>query len=358
MPTLLDSINLSGLTLKNRIALAPMTRARSGEQRIPNELMKEYYLQRANAGLIITEATVVSQQGIGWINSPGIYNQQQQDAWKTIADAIRQAGSVSVMQFWHCGRASHPDFLNGETPVSASATRINGESHTPLGKKPYEMARALETSEIPTIVDDYRQAAIRAKAAGFDGVEIHSANGYLLDQFLQSKTNHRTDAYGGSIENRTRLLSEVIEAVSETWPRNRIAVRLSPNGAFNDMGSPDYREQFTYTIQKLNEHGLMYLHVMDGLAFGFHGLGEPFTLDEVRAVYDHPVMGNCGYTHETAEEAIQSGKADMIAFGRPYISNPDLAIRFAQGIPLAKDAPVTVWSAPGAEGYTDFPAAG
>jgi N-ethylmaleimide reductase len=226
-----------------------------------------------------------------------------------------------------------------------------------LGKKPYETARALKLSEIPGIVEEYRVAARNAKAAGFDGVEIHAANGYLIDQFLQSKTNHREDAYGGTIENRFRLLSEILDAVAQTWTKDRIAVRLAPNGSFNGMGSSDFREQFSHVIRELDAHGLMYLHAVDGLAFGFHQLGEPMTLAEIRSSYRHPLMGNCGYTREAAEEAIQSGQADMIAFGRPYISNPDLADRFARNLPLAEDAPVTVWSSPGAEGYTDFPQA-
>ena len=206
------------------------------------------------------------------------------------------------------------------------------------------------------MVADYRRAAERAKAAGFDGVEVHSANGYLIDTFLQSKTNHRTDQYGGSVENRYRFLKEVVEGVTSVWPAHRVGVRLSPNGAFNDMGSPDYREQFTFVASQLDRFGLAYLHVMDGLAFGFHELGEPMTLAEFRQVFHNPLMGNCGYTQEKAETAIAEGNSDLIAFGRPFISNPDLVRRFKNGWPLAEPAEMSDWYSPiGGKGYTDFP---
>jgi 2,4-dienoyl-CoA reductase-like NADH-dependent reductase (Old Yellow Enzyme family) len=227
--------------------------------------------------------------------------------------------------------------------------------HTPEGKQTHETPRALSAGEILDVVEDYRHAAQRAREAGFDGVEIHAANGYLLDQFLQSKTNHRTDGYGGSIENRTRLLQEVVEAVLTVWSETRVGVRLSPNGAFNDMGSPEYREQFCHVAAMLDQHKVGYLHMMDGLAFGFHKLGDPVTLTEARAVFHGPLIGNCGYTKETATTAVESGAADLIAFGRPYITNPDLVERFAAGWPLAPAAPVTAWSRPGAEGYTSYP---
>jgi len=353
---LLSPFEFKDLVLKNRIALAPMTRARSGVERIPNDLMAEYYAQRASAGLVITEATSISQQGLGWVQSPGIYTDEMTAGWKKSVDAVHAKAGKIFLQLWHCGRASHSSFHGGERSVSASAIAINEEYiHTPNGKQPHEEPRALAMSEIPRVVADYRAAAERAQVAGFDGIEVHAANGYLLDQFLQSKTNHRTDAYGGSIENRYRLLKEVVTAVTEVFPAHRVGVRLAPNGAFNDMGSPDYREQFTYVAQQLNTLGLAYLHVMDGLAFGFHELGEPMTLAEFREVFDGPLMGNCGYTLETAEAAITSGHADLIAFGRPYISNPDLPERFAAGAELAPDADMADWYEPkGADGYTDF----
>lgn len=336
--------------------MAPLTRGRAGSERIPNDLMREYYMQRASAGLIIAEATTISEQGIGWVDSPGIYNDAQVAGWKKITDALHAKGSSIFLQFWHCGRASHSSFHGGQPAVSASAIKINGDYiHTPAGKQPYETPRALETNEVAALVEDYRRAAERAKAAGFDGIEIHSANGYLLDQFLQSKTNQRTDCYGGSLENRFRLLKEVLEAVCTVWPSNRVGVRLSPNGVFNDMGSPDFRETFLYAASQLNTFGLAYLHVMDGLEFGFHQLGEPMTLADFRTAFHGPIMGNCGYTAESAEAAIANGAADLIAFGRPFLSNPDLVERFANSWELNPPAEMSAWSAPTAEGYTDFP---
>ena len=354
---LLETFNLNGLALQNRIAMAPMTRARSGEQRIPNEVMAEYYTQRASAGLLITEATTISEQANGWNQSPGIYTDAMVDGWRKVIDAVHAKGGTIFIQLWHCGRASHSSFHGGELAVAPSAIKINDQYiHTPKGKEPHETPRALRTEEIPGIIEDYRRAAERAKAAGFDGVEIHSANGYLLDTFLQSKTNHRSDQYGGSVENRYHLLDEVVQVVSEVWTASRVGVRLSPNGVYNDMGSPDYREQFTFVASQLDRFGLAYLHVMDGLAFGYHELGEPMTLDEFRQVFQGSLIGNCGYTQEIAEKAIAEGRADMIAFGRPFISNPDLVERFANGWSLNPEADMATWYSPtGGKGYTDFP---
>jgi N-ethylmaleimide reductase len=336
--------------------MAPLTRARAGQERVPNDLMQEYYTQRASAGMVISEATTISEQANGWVDSPGIYTDAQEEGWSKIVAAMKARGTPFFLQLWHLGRASHSAFHGGQPAVSASAIRINGDSiHTPIGKLPHELPRALETSEILGVVEEYRRAAERAKAAGFDGVEIHAANGYLINQFLDSKTNHRTDQYGGSVENRYRFLKEVTEAVLTVWPADRVGVRLSPNGNFNDMGAPDFRETFTYAAAQLNRYGLAYLHVVDGLAFGFHKQGEAMTLAEFRAVFDGPLMGNCGYSQATAEAAIAAGDADLIAFGRPFLSNPDLVERFANGWPLNRPAEVKVWSAPTAEGYTDFP---
>jgi 2,4-dienoyl-CoA reductase-like NADH-dependent reductase (Old Yellow Enzyme family) len=357
---LFSAVTLGSLTLSNRIVMAPMTRARAGVERVPNDLMAEYYVQRATAGLIITEATTVSEQANGWVESPGIYTDEMESGWAKITEAVHRAGGTIFLQLWHCGRASHPSFHHGRPHVAPSAIAINAKYiHTPMGKEPHETPRALETDEIPLIVADYRAAAERARRAGFDGIEVHSANGYLLDTFLQSKTNHRTDAYGGSVENRYRMLGEVVSAVTRVFPAERVGVRLSPNGAFNDMGSKDYREQFTFVAKQLDGFGLAYLHVMDGLAFGFHELGEPMTLAEFRGIFSGSLIGNCGYTQAAAEAAIAAGHADMIAFGRPFISNPDLVRRFAEGIALSPEPPVTDWYSPtGAKGYTDFAAAG
>ncbi len=353
---LLSPLDLHGIALRNRVVMAPLTRARAGASRVPNDLMQEYYIQRATAGLIISEAVTISEQGFGWVDSPGIYNDAQVEGWKKITTALHAKGTPIFMQLWHCGRASHSSFHNGHPPVSASAVKLNGETiHSPAGKQPYETPRALETHEVAAVVQDYRRAAERAKEAGFDGIEIHAANGYLIDQFLQSKTNHRTDVYGGSLENRFRFLKEIVESILTVWPANRVGVRLSPNGVFNDMGSPDFRETFTDAATRLNTFGLAYLHIVDGLAFGFHELGAPMQLAEFRSLFSGTLMGNCGYTAETAESAIASGNADLIAFGRPFLSNPDLVERFANGWTLNPPAEMQFWSSPGAEGYTDFP---
>ncbi len=355
---LFQPFDLGGLTLPSRVVMAPLTRGRAGQERIPNTLMATYYSQRASAGLIISEATTISEQGNGWLESPGIYTAAMEAGWRAVTTAVHAAGGRMVLQLWHMGRASHSDFHGGSLPVSASAVRLDGDTiRTPLGKKPYETPRALEAGEIAGIIGDYRRAAARARAAGFDGVEIHAANGYLIDQFLQSKTNHRTDDYGGSIEKRARLLEEVVEAVTGEWPAGRVGVRISPNGSYNDMGSPNFREQFTHVATMLDHLGLGYLHVVDGLGFGFHKLGEPMTLADIRRLFRGPLIGNCGYTLESAEQAVADGLADLIAFGRPFISNPDLVERFRRGWPLAEPADMAAWYSPnGPQGYTDFPA--
>jgi len=354
---LLDPYRLHDLELPNRVVMAPLTRGRSGSERIPNATVVDYYVQRASAGLIVSEATTISPQANGWLGSPGIYTDAMEAAWRQVTDAVHARGGRIFLQLWHMGRASHSDFHEGRPPVSASAVKIGGDGiHTPLGKRPYEAPRSLQTHEVAAVVADYAKAARRARAAGFDGVEIHAANGYLIDQFLQSRTNLRTDDYGGSIEKRCRFLLEVVAAVAKEWPSRRVGVRLSPNGGFNDMGSPNFREQFLHAAGALDRLDIGYLHVVDGLAFGFHKLGEPMTLAEFRGVFRGPLMGNCGYTRETADAAIATGLADLIAFGRPFISNPDLVERFAHGWPLAAPADMADWYSPtGAKGYTDFP---
>jgi N-ethylmaleimide reductase len=354
---LFSPFDLSGLLLKNRVVMAPMTRSRAGNERMPNSLMAEYYAQRASAGLIITEGAVISKQAIGWLNTPGIYSDDQTQAWKQIVDAVHAKGSKIFLQLWHCGRASHSSFHQEEgLPVAPSAVKLNGDYiHTPTGKQPYETPRALETEEIPGIVEDYRRAAGRAKSAGFDGVEIHAANGYLIDEFLQSKTNHRADRYGESLENRYRFLDEIVISISSVWASNRIGVHISPNGIYNDMGSPDFRETFLYVGEQLNRRKIAYLHVVDGLAFGFHELGAPMMLREIRGVFTGPLIGNCGYTRETAEAAIRRRDGDLVSFGRPFISNPDLVERFANRWPLNPPADMKVWYSFDKAGYTDFP---
>jgi len=352
---LFESLKMGDFELKNRIVLAPMTRGRAGVERIPNPLMAEYYFQRASAGLLITEATVVSAQGNGWVDSPGIYTEKMVEGWRIVTQKLKPTGTPIFLQLWHCGRASHSDFHDGALPVSASAVKLNGDQiRTPLGKKDYETPRALSVDEIKVTVNDYRIAAVNAKEAGFSGVEVHSANGYLINQFLDSKTNLRTDNYGSSLENKYRFLREVMAVVLEVWPSKRVGIRLSPNGVFNDMGSPDFRETYLYTIKELNRLNLAYVHIMDGLAFGFHKQGEPMTLSEFRAVYDGIIMGNCGYTRETAEERLAAGHADLAAFGRPFITNPDLPERLRNNWPLNPADDMSLWYTPEAEGYTDY----
>lgn len=355
MTDLFTPLSLGDISLKNRIAMAPMTRGRAGDDRIANELMAEHYFQRASAGLLITEATVISKEGIGWIGSPGIYTDAMVAGWKKVTEKLAPTGTPLFLQLWHCGRASHSDFHNGELPVSASAVKLNGdEIHTPEGKKPYETPRAMTLAEIKSTIDAYRKAAENAKQAGFAGVEVHAANGYLINQFLDSKTNQRDDQYGGTLENKFRFLREVLEVVLEVWPAERVAVRLSPNGVFNDMGSADFRETFLYVAKELSTFKLGYLHVMDGLGFGFHDLGEPMTLAEFRSVYSGLIMGNCGYTKEDAEERVENGNADLVAIGRPFISNPDLVERLKNGWPLEPSEDMTYWYTPDAQGYTDY----
>lgn len=355
---LLSTVKLGGMTLANRVVMAPLTRARAGNERLPNDLMVKYYQQRASAGLIISEATVVSKQGIGWQNSPGIYEEEQVSGWRKVTKAVHDAGGRMFLQLWHCGRSSHSTFHNGELPVAPSPVLLQGDGiYTPSGKMSYETPRALTTDEVPQLVQDYERACGLAKEAGFDGIEIHAANGYLVDQFLQSKTNLRTDMYGGSMPGRFRLLREIVEVAKKVWEPGRIGVRLSPNGVFNDMGSPDYREMFLYTAAELATYQIGYLHVLDGLAFGFHNLGEPISLQEARSAFPSPglLIGNCGYNQETGDAAIASGNADMIAFGRPFISNPDLVDRFRNGWSLADQAEMAVWYSFDDKGYADFP---
>lgn len=353
---ILKPLTIGGLTLRNRIVMAPMTRSRGGTIGQANELMAKYYSQRATAGLIITEGTFVNEEAKGWLNVPGIYTEEHSNAWKPVVEAVHEKGGLIFLQLWHCGRSSHSSFHGGKLPVAPSAVKLNGDYvHSPAGKQPYETPRALEINEIKRTVEDYRRAAQFAKEAGFDGVEVHSANGYLLDEFLQTKTNLRQDQYGGSLENRYRLLKEVVHAVKSVWGADRVGVRLSPNGSYNDMGSPDYVETFSYVASQLDSEQLAYLHVLDGTAFGFHELGEPMTLADFRTIYKGVLMGNCGYDLDTAENRISCGDADLISFGRPFISNPDLVERFANGWPLNPLAEMSVWYSFDEKGYADFP---
>lgn len=357
---LLSPMKLGSLELPNRVVMAPMTRARAVGYHA-NGLMAEYYVQRASAGLLISEGTHVSEQAKGWVDAPGIYTAEDVECWKPVTKAVHDAKGRIFCQLWHCGRASHSSFRPDEADgrgVAPTAMKIEGhEIGTPLGKLPNEVPRELTTEEVDALPEQYRNAAEKAKEAGFDGVEIHSANGYLLDEFLQSKTNKRTDKYGGSFENRFRVIRAIIEAVLTVWPSDAVAIRFSPNGNFNDVGSEDFRESFLYYIKEVANYNLGYLHVMIGLTFGFHKLGEPLTLEEVRKVYSGVIMANCGYTGEQAEKDIAAGLADLVSFGRLYLANPDLVERFASNAELAPLADHTLWFAPGfgAKGYSDYP---
>lgn len=359
---LLTTVQLGDLTLKNRIALAPMTRARSGADQVPKPWNVEYYVQRASAGLIITEGTIPCEQGMGWNYVPGIYTDAHVEGWKKVTDAVHEKGGVIFCQLWHMGRVTHSTF-HGKQPVAPSAVTARGDGTygSDFVKHPYEEPHALTLEELPQVLAEYKNAAECAKRAGFDGVEIHSANGYLLDEFLQSHTNIRTDEYGGSKENRFRFVKEVIETVTSVFPSNRVGIRFSPNGAFNDMGNEDNFEVYSYYISQLNQFNLAYLHVMDGLAFGFHNKCAAMTLADVRKIYSGTVIGNCGYTPESAEAAIVDGGADLIAIGRPYISNPDLPERIANDWPLNEVSNPGTWYSPSPDpswdprvGYTDF----
>lgn len=354
---LFQPLKWADFSLQNRMALAPLTRGRAGDEGIPNSIMGDYYEQRASAGLIITEATNISEEAKGWVGAPGIFTAAQVDGWKPITQRIHDAGSRIVLQLWHTGRASHADFHNGNAPLSASAIAIKGDHiHTPQGKKPYEAPRAMTKEDIARTLADYKQAAQNARDAGFDGIEVHAANGYLINQFLDGESNQRSDEYGGSIENRYRFLAQVMDTVLEVWPASQVGVRLSPNGVFNSMGCDDYRELFTYVTKQLNALNIGYLHVMDGLAFGFHERGEPMTLADFRPLFNGVLIGNCGYDKDTAEAAIAAKQADMIAFGRPWITNPDLPERFKHNAPLTPADDMTHWYGGGAKGYSDYPA--
>ena len=354
--TLFEPLQLGAINLPNRIIMAPLTRGRAGLERMPNELMVEYYKQRSSAGLIISEATQISETAAGWAETPGIYSDDQVKGWQAITDAVHQQGGRIVLQLWHTGRASHPDFQpNGIRPISASEVTPSGEVHTPLGKKPFVAPRAVDVDEIPGLVEQYVEATRKAKAAGFDGVEIHAANGYLIDQFLRDGTNQRTDAYGGSIANRARFLLEVTEGVVNAWSADRVGLRLSPTNFFNDMRDSDPVATFTYVAKALNTFQLAYLHVLEALPGHMLAAdGEPTVHPHIRKVFQGPMMINGGYDAMTGGDAIATQQADAVAYGVPFIANPDLPERFAQNAELNMPDPTTFYTS-GPKGYTDYP---
>jgi N-ethylmaleimide reductase len=348
MTTLFDPIKIGALELPNRIVMAPLTRARAvGEGRVPNALMAEYYVQRASAGLILSEATAVTPQGVGYADTPGIWSDAQVAGWKLVTDAVHKAGGRIVLQLWHVGRISDPVFLDGDLPVAPSAIAPQGHVSLVRPTRAYTTPRALETSELAGVVAAYRKGAENAKKAGFDGVEVHGANGYLLDQFLQDSTNQRTDSYGGSIENRARLMLEVTDACIAVWGADRVGMHLAPRRDSHDMGDSDPAATFGYVARELGKRGIAFICAREAL--GEDSLG-PLLKKEFGGVY----IANEKMTAETAEQLLTSGAADAVAFGKWFISNPDLPQRLKNGAPL-NPARAELFYAPTAEGYTDYP---
>jgi 2,4-dienoyl-CoA reductase-like NADH-dependent reductase (Old Yellow Enzyme family) len=347
MPSLLDPIRIGEIELLNRVIMSPLTRLRGTPDHVPTPLMIEYYTQRASAGLIISEGVPVVPQGVGYANVPGIWSSQQVRAWKPVTESVHRAGGRIFMQIWHVGRISDPRFLDGKLPVAPSAIRPAGHVSLVRPLTEYVTPRALNRSEIPGIVEAYRKGAENAKLAGFDGVEIHGANGYLLDQFLQDGSNHRTDEYGGPIENRARLMLEVADAVVSVWGSKRVGMHLAPRGDAQDMHDSNPTATFSYVARELGKRGLAFLCARE--YFGPDRLG-PQLKKEFGGVY----IVNEKYTHKQAEQVIQSGEADAVAFGQLFIANPDLPARFAGNTPLNTPDPTTFF-APGPHGYTDYP---
>ncbi|WP_117310454.1 alkene reductase [Stenotrophomonas sp. G4] len=353
--TLFQPYPLGPLTLANRIVMAPLTRNRAGEGLVPSPLASTYYAQRASAGLIITEATQVSAQAQGYQDTPGLYTQDQIDGWRTVTDAVHARGGHIFVQLWHVGRISHVDLQPGNAaPVSASALRAQTKTFVNNGFVDVSEPRALEIDELPAIVDDFRQAAANAIAAGFDGVEIHGANGYLLEQFIKDGANQRTDAYGGSVENRARLLLEVTAAVAGEIGADRTGVRISPVSPANAISTvSDPQPQYDYIVDQLSALGIVYLHVVEGATGGPRDVA-PFDFDGLRRRFNGTYLANNGYDLQLASARVSEGRADLVAFGRPFISNPDLVERLKRGAALAALNPATLYGG-GAEGYTDYP---
>ncbi|RIW18720.1 alkene reductase [Algoriphagus lacus] len=355
---LLKPIQVGDLSLKNRVWMAPMTRSRAAnpENKV-FELHEEYYRQRASAGLIITEGSQVSPMAVGYINTPGIYSQAQTEAWKGVTNAVHEEGGHIFIQLWHVGRMSHPDFHGGELPLSASATNPNSKSYTPQGFKDTVTAKEMTLEEIKQTIADFKNGAKNAMEAGFDGVEIHSSNGYLFHQFFNGTSNHRTDQYGGSIENRARILFEVIDAIKEVMPENRIGVRLNPSlhGVFGMTLDEQTIPTFDYIIDKLNEYNLAYLHLSEPFTdVSEIPFAEPNIAKRYRPIYKGVLVINNGFDQEKGNQVIKEGLADAVAFGKPFISNPDLPERFAHHAPLTEWDSTTFYT-PGEKGFTDYP---
>ena len=358
MPTLFDPIKLGAILCPSRVLMAPLTRGRATREHVPTEIMGTYYTQRAGAGLILTEATGISRQGLGWPCAPGIWATEQVAAWTPTVQAVHAAGGRIFCQLWHMGRLVHPSFLDGEAPVSASATTAPHKAHTYDGRQPYAEARALAPEEIAAIVQDYVRAAAHAIFAGFDGVQIHAANGYLIDQFLRDGTNQREDDYGGSVENRIRFLGEVTRAVAGMVGAERTAVRLSPNGDSQGANDSDPHSLFAAAAAMLGEIGIAFLELREPTPGGTFGKAEVDPVaPAIRKAFAGPLVLNSDYTLERAQAALEGEEADAISFGRPFISNPDLPVRLASGAEIAPDDRA-LWYSNGPEGYIDYPALG
>jgi N-ethylmaleimide reductase len=354
MSTLFDPIQLGAIAAPNRVLMAPLTRGRATAAHVPTPMMVDYYRQRASAGLIITEATGISREGLGWPYAPGLWSGEQVEAWKPVTDAVHEAGGRIVVQLWHMGRAVHTN-VTGQQPVSSSATATPGKAHTYDGRQDYEQARALALDEIPRVLDEYRHAAANAIKAGFDGVQLHAANGYLIDQFLRDNSNFREDEYGGPIENRIRLLGEATAALIEVAGAGRTSVRLSPNGESQGVNDSNPTALFTAAAARLDELGIAFLELREPPADGTFGRSDvPAVSPDIRKVFHRPLVLNSDYTVGRAKQAFDSGVADAIAFGRPFLANPDLPRRLDEGLPLNPDDMKT-WYSQGPEGYIDYP---
>ena len=351
---LFRTLRMGAIELPHRVLMAPLTRARS-TNRVPNDLMAAYYAQRASAALIISEATAISEQGYGWHGAPGIYSAAQIEGWKKITSAVHHKHGQIFLQLWHMGRVSHPDYQNGSLPVAPSAIAATGEAHTPTGKKPFVVPHALTQSEIAAIVEDYAMATRNAREAGFDGVEIHAANGYLIDQFLRDASNQRSDEYGGTVANRLRFLREVVTAVTHAWSADRTGVRLSPTMAGQGMADSDPIALFTQAAEALNDFHLAYLHVAEAIKPGrLFNPDAPRVTPHIRNAYEGVLVANGGYDRDSATQAIRDGEADAITFGQLFIANPDLPRRFQENQPLNASEVATYYSV-GPHGYTDYP---
>ena len=342
-------IQFGELKLKNRVVMAPLTRSRATADRVPTAMMAEYYAQRASAGLIISEATVISEEANGYEKTPGLFTDEQVEGWKLVTNAVHGKGGLIVAQLWHVGRVSHPDLLKGETPVSASNVKQAGYVSLLRPKREYVAPRALEISEIHAITEQYKQAAIKAKAAGFDGVELHAANGYLIDQFLQSKTNLREDEYGGSAENRARFLLEVVDALIEVWGAGRVGVHLAPRGDEHDMGDANPKETFGYVMQELGKRQIAFFFTREYLA------EDSISLEMKARSNGVPYIANMRLSREDALELLASGKAEAVSFGKAYIANPDLFERLVEDEPLNELKLENMIGTDVAEGYIDYP---